>query len=248
MKKYKVIAIVQIYNELRKENLERFIKHILPLVDALVVYDDASTDGSYEYVKRYTPHVIKGKKNDFTNERAHRQQLLEAALKLKPDFILWLDADEVLTAGTKEKLQEITRECIEKDLDGISLHEINLWRSSSWQRIDNLYNDGWFVRLWRVTPQLAYTSTQRGLHQQMHPDTIKKIEKTDKLSVIHYGFASDKSIAHKYLTYKKHGQTGSLLLRLIDERTLELTPVNPSLFPTNLYQQDQKPLVRLLHE
>jgi len=245
---YKIIAIVQIYNELRKGNLERFVKHVLSLVDALVVYDDASTDGSYEYVRRRTPHVIKGKKNDFANERAHRQQLLGAALKLKPDFILWLDADEVLTAGAKEKLQELAQNCIEKDLDGISLHEINLWRSSSWQRIDNLYNDGWFVRLWRVTPQLAYTSTQRGLHQQMHPDTIKKIEKTDKLSVIHYGFASDKSIAYKYLTYKKHGQTGPLLLRLIDERTLKLTPVNPSLFPTNLYQQDQKPLVRLLHE
>src|SRR3989344_8878203 len=150
MKKYRIVAIAQSYNELQKENLERFIKHILPLVDALVVYDDASADGSFEYVKQYTPHVIRGKKNDFTNERAHRQQLLTEALKLKPDFILWLDADEVLSAGAKEELQEIAHECIQKNLDGISLHEINLWRSSSWQRIDNLYNDGWFVRLWRA--------------------------------------------------------------------------------------------------
>ncbi|OGG39310.1 hypothetical protein A3J20_01925 [Candidatus Gottesmanbacteria bacterium RIFCSPLOWO2_02_FULL_42_29] len=248
MKKYKVIAIVQIYNELRKENLERFIKHILPLVDALIIYDDASTDGSYEYVKRYTPYVIKGKKNDFTNERTHRQQLLDAALKLKPDFILWLDADEVLTANAREMLQKIAHECVQKNLDGISLHEINLWRSASWQRIDNLYDDGWFVRLWRVTPQLAYTSTKRGLHQQMYPETIQKIEKTKDLSVLHYGFASDKNIIFKYLTYQKHGQAGPLLLRLIDERTLELIPVNPSLFPTDLYQESEKPLPRPLYE
>lgn len=245
---YKIIAIAQIYNELQKGNLERFVKYVLPIVDALVVYDDASTDGSYEFVKQYTPHVIRGKRNDFINERAHRQKLLDTALKLNPDFILWLDADEVLTAGAKEKLQKVAHECVQKDLDGISLHEINLWRSSSWQRIDNLYDDGWFVRLWRVTPQLAYTTTQRGLHQQMYPDTIKKIEKTDILSVIHFGFASDKNIIHKYLTYQKHGQTGSLLLRLIDERTLELTPVNQSLFPADLYKDDKKPLQRPLHE
>ena len=47
MKKYKIVAIAQIYNELQKENLERFVKHVLPLVDALVVYDDASADGSF---------------------------------------------------------------------------------------------------------------------------------------------------------------------------------------------------------
>ena len=248
MKKYKIVAIAQIYNELRKGNLERFVKYVTPVVDALVVYDDASTDGSFEYVKRHTPHVIRGSKNDFINERVHRQQLLSEALKLKPDFILWLDADEVLTAGAKEELQEIAHECIQKNLDGISLHEINLWRSSSWQRIDNLYNDGWFVRLWRVTPQLAYTSTQSGLHQQMYPDTIQKIEKTDKLSVIHYGFASDESIIYKYLTYQKHGQTGWPLQRLIDEKTLELVRVGKDIFPPSLYKEDRGPASRSLQE
>ena len=122
MKKYKIVAIAQIYNELRKGNLERFVKYVTPVVDALVVYDDASTDGSFEYVKRHTPHVIRGSKNDFINERVHRQQLLSEALKLKPDFILWLDADEVLTAGAKEELQEIAHECIQKNLNGNHIH------------------------------------------------------------------------------------------------------------------------------
>ena len=40
----------------------------------------------------------------FANERSHKQRLLDEAL-LSPDFILWLDADEVLTANAADYLQ-----------------------------------------------------------------------------------------------------------------------------------------------
>src|SRR4030043_2363742 len=102
--KFSIVCIVQIYNELRKGNLERFVKYVMPLVDALVVYDDASTDGSYEYMLNYTPHVIRGVKNDFVNEIRHKQQLLDYALKLNPDFVFYLDADEVFTANAQSQL------------------------------------------------------------------------------------------------------------------------------------------------
>ena len=87
--------------------------------DALVVYDDASTDGSYEYILKCTPNVIRGTCNDFTNEI---NDFLETAIKLEPDFILWLDADEVLTRNAESKLQELCAYCVENGIDGISLH------------------------------------------------------------------------------------------------------------------------------
>lgn len=242
MKKFKIVCICQVYNELEKENLKRFFKYIKPLVDDIVIYDDCSTDGSYEYSLQQTKHVIRGIKNDFTDERTHRQKMLEEALKLDPDFILWLDADEVLTKGAKEKLQDLCELCEKRNLDGISLHELNLWRSTTWRRVDSLYNDGWFTRLWKVKPGISFAEVKKGLHQTQVPLTIEKVRKSKELSVLHFGFSSKKSLAYKYLTYRSHGQRGYTMLdRLINEDSLKLEPVSKDLFPPGLWKDEREP-------
>src|SRR6185437_5924934 len=131
MNKFKIVAVAQIYNELEKGNPKRFIKYLKPLVDEIVIYDDGSTDGSYEYLQKITTHVIRGSKNDFKNEIVHKQLLLEKAKALGADFVLWLDADEVLTKCDKSTLQELCQEMIDKNIDGLSMHEINIWRSNT---------------------------------------------------------------------------------------------------------------------
>ena len=202
-RRYSIVCICQAYNELSKETWSAVTSI---LVNALVVYDDGSTDGSYEYMLQQTPYVIRGIKNDFVNERSHKQRLLEEALKLSPDFILWLDADEVLTAHAAEYLQALCAMCEEEQVDGVVFHEINLWRSNNWRRVDSLYDAGWFVRLWRVTPGMRYEETSAGLHQRPYPDNIKRIQWTDAVKVLHYGFSTKQRLAHKYLTYQAHGQ------------------------------------------
>ncbi len=242
-KKYSIVCICQIYNEMTKGNLERFVEHVKPLADALVVYDDGSTDGSYEYMLTQTPYLIRGYKNDFASERSHKQILLQEALKLSPDFILWLDADEVLTANASEHLQTLCGMCIENNNDGVVFHELNLWRSHSWRRIDSLYDAGWFVRLWRVTPGMHYEDTRPGLHQRPYPSSIQHLQWADSVQVLHYGFSSRQRLAHKYLVYQAHGQKGyDMLDRLISEEQLVLAKVPLELFPPDLRIDDEKPV------
>lgn len=245
---YKVICITQIFNEIRKENLPRFWQYIQPLVDGVIVYDDGSTDGSYEYLQGKTLEIIRGGSNDFKNEINHKKILLDRALNYKPDFILWLDADEVLSTDSREEIQILCRYAVDNNIDGIALHEVNLWRSSDWKRTDNSYDLGWFVRLWRVTPDISFSTSDRGLHQQQYPHSIKTIERVNLLSVIHFGFASNRSLAFKYLVYRSHGQKGWELERLLDESTLTLERVSPKLFPRGLYRSDDKPEQRLFRD
>jgi glycosyltransferase involved in cell wall biosynthesis len=239
---YKIVCICQIFNELRKGNLERFVNYLKPIVDALVVYDDGSTDGSYEYMLKQTPYVIRGTKNDFVNERSHKKLLLEEALKLKPDFILWLDADEVLTAKASEHLQELCKLCDEKQIDAVNMHELNLWRSYSWQRLDSLYDSGWFCRLWRVVPGICFKETKPGLHQPLFPSTIRTAIWAESVQVLHYGFSTEQCLAYKYLVYKAHGQRGyEMLDRLISEEKLIVAKVPQHLFPEGLQVDDDEP-------
>lgn len=242
MKKYKIVCICQIFNELSKGNLERFVRYIKPLVEDLVVYDDGSTDGSYEYMLKQTPHIIRATQNDFVNERSHKQLLLQEALRLNPDFILSLDADEVLTASASEKLQELCQQCDEKQIDAVNMHEINLWRSHSWQRLDSLYDSGWFCRFWRVVPGIRFNETKPGLHQPLFPSTIRTTMWTLDVQVLHYGFSSEQRLAYKYLVYKSHGQRGyDMLDRLISEEKLEVAKVPQQLFPEGLWVDDEEP-------
>ncbi|WP_407313714.1 glycosyltransferase [Desulfosporosinus sp. SB140] len=242
MKHYRIVCICQIYNELCKDNLQRFVSNILPVVSDLIVYDDGSTDGSYEYMLKQTPHVIRATKNDFVNERSHKQLLLQEALKLQPDFILWLDADEVLTANAAEKLQELCAQCDENGIDAVNMHEINLWRSHSWRRMDSSYDSGWFCRLWRVVPGMCFHETKPGLHQPLFPSTIRTVKWTLDVQVLHYGFSSMQRLAYKYLVYKSHGQRGyDMLDRLISEEKLVTERVPQELFPEGLWVDDEEP-------
>jgi hypothetical protein len=242
MRLFKIVVIIQVYNELEKGNLQRFFKYIKNCVDEVVVYDDCSTDGSYEYAKENTQWVLRGLKNDFTSEINHKQILLKTALSLAPDFILSVDADEVISRGERNSLQELCKLCIEKDLDGLEFKNINLWRSTNWRRVDSQYNEGWPVKLWKVKPDMNYDVSKKGLHQKPFPKNIKKTLKQNLLKIIHYGFSDDINLAHKYLTYKKYGQRSyDMLDRLLDEGQLVLEEVSSSLFPVGLYHNSPKP-------
>lgn len=238
---FRIVCITQVFNEVRKGNIHRFVDNILPLVDELVMYDDGSTDGTLEYVTAHTPHVIRGIRNDFGNEIAHKQVLLDKALTLDPDFILWLDADEVLTAGAADALQRLCRFCLDDGLDGIALHELNLWRSRTWRRTDSLYDEGWFVRLWRVTEGMHYRPS-KGLHSPQHPVTVQRVARAADPAVLHYGFADECNLAHKYITYRAHGQRGyDMLGRLISEEQLVVERVSPDRIPRSLQADEAAP-------
>lgn len=244
-KKYKIIWICQVYNELERENIKRFFTYNSEYVDDFVVYDDCSTDGTYEFCLTQTPYVIRGKKNTFTAEMSHKQILLKKALELQADFIVLLDADEVLTKISREQLESICQDCENRWIDGLSLKKINLWRSDTWKRTDSLFDDGWFVQIWRVTDGIGYHEIRDGLHQPAHPTTMKHIEKCYSVAVLHYGFANMLNIAYKYLTYKWHGQEGYIMLdRLVNEDRLTVEKVDANLFPKGLENPDEPEVIK----
>lgn len=208
--------------------------------DNIVIYDDGSTDGTYEVLLNAQENappgrevfIIRSDENDFKNEIVHKQILLDRALEIGSDWIMWLDADELIEAGGHKMCpdgrKKIRTLMDDVSIDGWSFHEINLWRSDRFYRMDSQFNDGMFVRMWRNNGRLKYDS-RPGLHQRQYPLGVDKVRDSD-IQILHYGFASDEAILRKYHTYKAHGQTGWALDRIINEDTLRVRRVNPEWF------------------
>lgn len=217
----KIIAMLQVYNEVENGNLERCLKSLCRYVDAIQVYDDGSTDEPHVLYENFECDVIWGDKNDFQNELAHKQAQLDRCKELGADWIWRIDADEVIERAGEQEIREL---CEDVNYDSYAFHMVNLWRHPSYYRIDSSFNDVIFNRLWRVPPEGLRFKVEKGLHLTNYPIGATDNEGFAPFQILHYGFASDQAIIDKYNMYKAHGQTGWALERLIDETSLVVRP------------------------
>jgi glycosyltransferase involved in cell wall biosynthesis len=229
-KKLKLVGFLQVYNEAKSGNLRRCLTHLKEICDDIVIYDDGSTDDSVLVAREFTSHVITSKTNEFRREIFHKQQMLDLALSLKPDWVVWLDADEVFDrTGELGGIRALCQYGMEHDIDGFSMLEYNLWKSNTHYRVDELWFKNWQARLWRNNGELKYDEKE-GLHNTMYPAGMANIYRSDT-KVVHYGFSSEQMVNQKYNLYKSHGQTGRWLERIADETGIELNKFSIDWFP-----------------
>lgn len=228
----KLIAMIQVYNEVKNGNLRRCLESVSNYCDAIQVYDDGSTDNPRPLYEKYNCDVIYSQQNDFKNELSHKQMQLDRCQEMGADWIWRIDADEVIEwIGEKGAIRAL---CLQTWKDSWAFHMVNLWRHPSFYRVDSSYNDVVFNRLWRVPPEGLRFKVAEGLHLTNYPIGATDNEGFSDLEVLHYGFASDRAIIDKYNMYKAHGQTGWALDRLIDETGIQVRPSKVSWFKNGL--------------
>ena len=78
----------------------RCLESVLPLIDSYLIVDTGSTDGTQEVIREYmTSHNIPGavEERPWINFAHNRNQALELGVATGADYLLFMDADDILT-------------------------------------------------------------------------------------------------------------------------------------------------------
>ena len=217
----------------------------MEVCDEIYIFDQASTDGSREFYKKFdNVHIIESDTNRFEEELVCKQELLDKLLAEQPDtdWIIWMDGDTLLDARLLERPNPESDETVLHELlfnldlnkiESASLGHYNLWRSDVWHRVDDQYDHFMHagrMALWKNNGKLKF-NVEEGLHKSQHPVGIRNSVRL-QFNLIHRGFATDEQILKKYENYKSRGQSGWALDRLLEESTLKVQEVPRNEIPS----------------
>lgn len=123
------------------KNLEVCLNSLVEWVDDIVILDSGSTDNTQEIAEKYTPHFYL--KNDWQGFGLQRQA---AQNYVTTDYVLWVDADEVVTEELKNSILTAVSE--NKPQTAYSINR------KSWVFGRFIEHSGWYpdrvTRLYRV--------------------------------------------------------------------------------------------------
>ena len=192
----KLIAIMRVKDEigLIRESLARLSQ----LADEIVILDNGSTDGTQDVYREF-PKVVQVLQTEGFNEGRDKIMLLEAAKARQPDWLIFLDADEIfekhLSRSDLDRYMKMKRERID-------FRFCHFWLDREHYRVGRkffLYSLQPLRCLWRNSERAYFQD------QVIHNDIIKGITKWSYFSpyrIKHYGYADKEKIKAKLKLYR----------------------------------------------
>lgn len=203
----KIVTIIRAKNEGRW--LPKVFESLKGISSDIIVLDGNSTDNSLEICNN-CPDVVQiiHQGNRPFDETRDKNELLEAAKKLSPDFILTLDGDEVLSPNTKDILfEEIENHPSTQVFEFQSLF---IWDKPNQYRYDGIFEITWQKRLLRMKNQLNDLHfNEMNFPGNMHcpplPQNSIGLDSAFKsrIKILHYGYFDEAVRKQKFEIYIK---------------------------------------------
>lgn len=190
-----------IYNE-KNRFLKQWLEEVPQYFDKMIILDDASDDGTFEYIKNSKPYkegkiiLERNEKNMFKiNECILRKTLWDLIRKNSKDndFCIILDSDEIPCPELKDKLQEI----IKNNIGLFSFKKIEMWDDKNY-RIDGLWSN-YFSRGFPIYINEEYGFEQSGFHFPPTPRyTLSLRTINSDIRIKHLAYKSEELRKAKY--------------------------------------------------
>jgi hypothetical protein len=162
----RLLAAVAVHDAMRW--LPGFVENVGPRVDGIVALDDASTDGSGEYLAEQ-PSVLEVVRHDepHPDERDRFQILLDALAAHDPGWVIGLDADERLERDFRRKADRVARRARLRRHSAYAVRFRELWDDPGRYRVDGVWDRKWQALLWRYRSD--HEMDPRPLHTHKAP-------------------------------------------------------------------------------
>lgn len=203
MKNMNTVSLCMIvYNE--ESSLLTCLESAKHLVDEIIIIDTGSTDQTLSLAQQAGARILSYQwESDFA--LARNFSLFHAS----GDWILVLDADEILEPCTRQQFQELF---VHADIEGYFLPIHNVLQGKNQETLDHI------VRLFRNRPHYRF---EGALHEQIVPSILRSCGEKSlahaPISIIHYG----------YLSYKIKEKSKSDRNQQILTKELTKDPNNP---------------------
>lgn len=191
-----------------KNEEKRYLKEVLnkakEYIDNAVIIDDASNDNTINIIKeelKDIPYIlIENKESKFSNEYELRKQQWEETIKINPDWIIFLDADEILEDKFKDKVKDMINN---KEVDGYLFRLYDFWDNENY-RDDILWcaHNTYRLFLIRYQENFIYKFKNTAQHCGRIPyNCINLPYSISDLRIKHYGWAKESDRIAKYNRY-----------------------------------------------
>ncbi len=196
--------------------LKRMLEETLDYVDNYVIIDDASTDGTVKLcekiLKDKNHKIIVNETSMFSNEYKLRKKQWDETINTDPDFILFLDADEIFENEIVDKIDYLLKN---DEIDTYCFRLYDMWDEKNY-REDEYWNAHSIYRpfLIRYQPNFKYKFLKKNQHCGRMPYNVTNLNTVNsEIRIKHYGWADAnyrKAKYERYMLLDPEGKDGSL--------------------------------------
>lgn len=185
--------------------LSRVLKSLIGHIDEAVIIDDDSDDGTVEICEQLLAniplHLVKNKKSMFANEVSLRKMQWDETVKTNPDWILNLDADELLEEGFWEHAQTALNN---PAWEQCRFRLYDMWNETQY-REDAFWSAHKITRMFllRYRSDYAYQWNEMPQHCGRFPSNCDAFPKAEgEYRVRHFGWATKADRDKKFKRYQ----------------------------------------------
>lgn len=191
--------------------LERVLQSAREYITDAVIIDDGSTDGTvalcHELLSGIPHKIVENEESRFHSEWKLRRQQWTETIRTDPDWILFLDADEIF----EEDFRTGVRELMEDRSNSVWLFRLYDFWDEEHYREDGLWQAHKIYRpfMLRYEKDVHYTFHETDQHCGRMPANVFELNhRLSRYRLRHYGWAKESDRADKFRRYMELDPTG----------------------------------------